>query len=277
MTDEEAIRKAVVAQAKKVVEICSDTFAPCKLTLENTFSKFWVLPAKKTYSGKKANSIKDGKEVEGAIVIKGFGAVKRDRCDEAKRICNIVIESILNKNTMAHQDRVIWFKEQLKNIPRNVIEDAAQLAPFVLTAELGSEYKQSNSMVPFLAGLIQEDTGCKPTVGDRLSYVVAYFEDTTILHFKRVVPPGMFLKLKMKLDVGYYLEKQIYSCLKQVLCLPCHQKLQTSMKQYIDEEIRIWRMSMIASNKKKPFNFQTKRKPKAGPDMSPQKKLCVKP
>ncbi len=254
LTNENDIRKFIDARAKKVVQICSDKFAPCELTLENTFPKFWVLPKKKTYCGKKANYVdKSGKECEGEIALKGFGAVKRDRCDEAKRICNVVIESVLNQNTMSTELRIAWFQEQLKGTPWGVVKDFAQLSPYVLTAELGSEYKQEDSMVPLLAGLIQEDTGSQPEVGDRLSYVVAYFDDSRLAR-KRNMPPRMFLKQKMMLDVAYYLEKQIYSCLKQVLCLPCHEHLLTKMKECIDAMIKKWRLKMVFNRKPK-FNF----------------------
>ncbi len=259
LKDKHEIEKFIDSQAKKVVAICSQKFAPCKLTLENTFPKFWVLPAKKTYSGKKANFIKGEKEIQGEIVIKGMGAVKRDRCDAAKRICNVVIESILNDDKMSVTDRVLWLQRELAQIPFGKINNMSELAPFILTAELGTEYKQNDSMVPLLANLIHEETGCKPDVGDRLSYVVAYFADTSLLHCHRVVPPTSLLKQGLFLDIPYYLEKQIYSCLKQILCLPCHERLRDALKKCIDGVISKWKMAR-AVTQRPVFIFPAKRK-----------------
>src|SRR5204863_7586945 len=96
------------------------------------------------------------------------------------------------------------------------ITNRAALEPFLLTAELAAEYKATDALPKHIARQMEQQTGEAPKPKDRLSYIIAYFDDINLLHMYRAVTPTAFLENQHRLDVAWYLESQIMSCLKQI-------------------------------------------------------------
>lgn len=232
-TDADII-KCITDQATSVATTCSAKFHPCKIIVENVFPVFWAFEKKKTYIARKKN---------GEIVMKGIGVIRRDRCDAAKKITQVVIDRIANENNFTLSEYKEWLLSQLiESVPWGPISSEQDLAPFVVTAELGTDYKNDNTISQILARIIEVEMGFKPSTHDRLSYVMAFYDDSTLSVNERVLPPSVFLKKQADslLDVEWYLKNQAFGCLKQILCLPCHAALLNISEQCVNLVVSRW-------------------------------------
>ena len=230
LKDPVEIRKKIKEKAEEITRLCSKIFHPSKIIVENLKSPLLLTNKKKTYI-----SIEDG----GKIAPKGLGLLKRDKCQKAREIALVLAEQLIKGTLKSNIQICLWLDSELSKLPMGYIVDSMQLAPFVLSAELGSEYKGDDKLSLELACLYEKESGQRPNVGDRMSFVVAFFDDNR-LHNKRVVPPYTFLKNNYVLDIKHYIEKQIYSCLKQILCLDIHQDLLLAIKKRCDLHILKW-------------------------------------
>ncbi len=223
-------KRCAQATAKK----CSVHFHPCKIIMENELGPFWMEETKKTYIAK---------HVGGAIMIKGNVCIKRDKCDEAKNVVQKIIDHIINQKKWTLSEFREWFTKQMEEcFPWKTIETLTQLAPFVLSAELSSDYKNLNSLPPRLATLIQRETGVAPLQGERMSYVVAFYDDNALLHVDRIQTPKTFLEKKQRLDIQWYIDTQLMGCLRQLLCLDIHHAMLVVAEDCARDIIGKWRM-----------------------------------
>ncbi len=231
--DPKEIVKKIKEKAIEVTTLCSKIFYPSEIIVENVKSPLLLTNKKKTYI-----SIEDG----GKVAPKGLGLLKRDKCQFARDIALILAEQIIKGTMKSNQDVCLWLhSELLKLPPRGIVLDSFALSPFVLSAELGAEYKSDDMALSLeLAHLYEKESGQHPLVGDRMSFVVGHFTDNR-LHNKKVLPPLTFLKDGYKLDIKWYIEKQIFSCLKQILCLPIHKDLLFAVEKKCDAHIIKWK------------------------------------
>ncbi len=228
ITDPNEIKKKIKEQAEAVTKLCSDMFAPSKIIVENMKSPLLLTNKKKTYV-----SYEDGIN---KIAPKGFGLLKRDKCQFARDISLTIAEQILKKQLKSIKQTCEWFETELLKLPMKQIQlkDQMSLVPFLLSVELGFSYASEDDKLALeLASLYEKESGQYPINGDRMSFVVAFFNDDR-KHNKRVMPPTTFLNQNHRLDIKWYLDKQIFGCLKQILCLPIHQNLLIAMKKKID-------------------------------------------
>ncbi len=229
--DPQEIRKQIREKAEAVTRLCSTIFYPSKIIVENMKSPLLLTNKKKTYI-----SIEDG----GKVAPKGLGLLKRDKCQKSREIALILAEQLIKGTLKSNHQICLWLEQELSQLPIGYILDSMELAPFVLSAELGGEYKDNDDKLSLeLASLYEKESGQRPNVGDRMSFVVAFFDDSR-LHNKRVIPPLTFLKNNCKLDLKWYIEKQIFSCLKQILCLDIHKDLLNAVKKVCDNQILRW-------------------------------------
>jgi hypothetical protein len=245
LTNEQDILAYLLEEAMKIATTCTNIFKGNKIIVETVKSPIWLLPQKKTYAALE-RAVKDGKASETVKeLFKGVGSIKRDKCTFAKDICLEIGRTILYQKRLTIQEQCQWFAKQLDRLPFCPIEKQMDLEPFILSAALNNEYK--NEVVALeVAKLLELETGKKPKKDDRLCYVIAYFEDDTLLHCKRAVPIHYFLKRKMRLDCKFYLLVQIYGCLKQLLCLPIHQSLLSKLKCEVDKKLQTWNLHLCA-------------------------------
>ena len=164
---------------------------------------------------------------------------KRDKCYYAHKIGEELILRLLRNNHEPMEEYENWYTDSLNKIPKGAVTNIEVLNPFIITCALNSEYKkQTGVLAVSLANMIAQETGAKPRPGTRLSYVSAHFRDSR-LHADACVIPDVFLRRKDRIDIAYYLEKQIWNCVKQILCLDVHAKLRERLdiitKRYIYE------------------------------------------
>lgn len=225
--------KEIIAKIKeKAIEVtvrCSKIFYPSEIIVENIKSPLLLTNKKKTYI-----SIEDN----GKVAPKGLGLLKRDKSEFARNMALYLAEKVIRGTMKSNTDVCLWLHtELLKLPPRAIVTDSMALSPFVLSAELGAEYKSDDMALSLeLASLYEKESGQKPLPGDRMSYVVAFFSDER-KHNKKVLPPMTFLRGGYKLDMKWYIEKQIFSCLKQILCLPIHKDLLFAVKKKCDSHV----------------------------------------
>lgn len=236
------IKKKIREKAEYVCSVCTKIFHPSKIIVENVKNPLLLPGPKKTYI-----SIENDKKV----APKGFSMLKRDKCQFAREIGLCLAEQIVRQTMKSVSEVASWLDSQLKLLPLRLLQNNSELAPFVLTVELGGDYSSEDDKLSLeLADLYQLESGQKPLVGDRMPYVVAFFNDNR-KHNKRVLPPTTFLKKKHRLDIKWYVEKQIFNCLKQILSLPIHCKLLAVLKKRTEECILRWRGTTITQDCRK--------------------------
>ena len=247
------ITKKIREQAEYVCAVCTKMFYPSKIIVENVKNPLLLPGPKKTYISKE-----NGKK----IAPKGFSMLKRDKCQFARKIGMFLGEQIINQTMKSTSEVASWLEVQLKLLPFRLLANNSELGPFVLTVELGGDYTgEDDKLALELADLYQLESGQKPIVGDRMPYVVAFFNDDR-KHNKRVLPPTTFLKNKHRLDIKWYAETQIFNCLKQILSLPVHGKLIALLKKRIEECILRWKGTTITQDCSKLFFFSSNKKQK---------------
>lgn len=237
------IRKFIYKKASEVAIECSKKFAPCVLVVENEYSLYWLLDKMKTYAGKKT---------KGEIVIKGMTTIKRDKCEMARKIGMKVVSKIIEQRGVIQlTEYKQWLiKELRENISWNYITDANVLGPFVLSTELNTVYKNKDASAAItLATQMQTETGVQAKPGDRLRYVIPFVTDCSLLRQQRILYPALFLKgQKKRLDVSAYMKKQVWSVLKQMLCLPIHQEIYKQSELCINQMESMWKSFINTQN-----------------------------
>ncbi len=233
----------VYEEAFFIQKFCTSLMPPPnKLEFECVKSPFLLTNKKKTYAAIQWSSKPQGWKMapDPKAAIKGMAAKKRDKCGYAHDIAGELIKKLLRNNEEDSIDAyVVWYKKELDKIPKGIIRTIEELNPFIVTCSLNSEYKNGeNVLAPSLAKMIAAHTGAYPRVGQRLPYVSAFYRDDR-LHAKACIIPDVFLQRKDRIDIEYYLEKQIWNCVKQILCLPVHKTLRDTLdlitKRYIHE------------------------------------------
>jgi len=232
----------IYKQSFLVQEICDKLYPrPVALEFENVKSPFLLTPKKKTYAAIQLSSAVGGYNLppEPKAAIKGMAAKKRDKCEWAHKIGFGLLKRLLENKNDSIETYAAWYKAELDKIPRTVLTTIEELAPFIITCALNSEYKKDDGVLALsLAKMIADFTGAMPKPGQRLAYLSAYFRDDR-LHANACVIPDVFLQRKYRIDIAYYLEKQIWNCVKQILCLPVHDALRDHLdlitKRYIHE------------------------------------------
>ncbi len=253
ITDPDEIRNSIRRQATQVTDLCSIMFDPSAIIVENLKNPLLLTKKKKTYI-----SIEDG----GKISAKGLGLLKRDKCQMAREITLILAEQVINGTVKSHQEVCKWLQSELNKIPMHNVIDMLDLSPFILTVELSVFNPDDTDKLGLeLASLYEEETGQMPNIGDRMSYVVAFYNDER-KHNKRVLPPMTFLKKKHRLDIKWYIEKQIYSCLKQILCLDMHTSLLQAIKTQVDLFVYRWKISTVKQTCNKFLKVERQHNPK---------------
>ena len=233
---------SVYAQAFRIQTFGTKLFnPPNKLEFEAVKIPFLLTNKKKTYAAIQLSSKKEGWKLppEPKANIKGMALKKRDKCLYAHNIGEALILRLLENNHDPIEAYEAWYTSALDKIPKGIITSIEVLNPFIITCALNSEYKKETGVLaPSLANMIAQETGAKPRPGTRLAYVSAHFKDDR-LHADACVIPDIFLRRKDRIDIAYYLEKQIWNCVKQILCLDVHailrERLDTITKRYINE------------------------------------------
>jgi len=227
-------RKHIKEKAEKLAAKCSQLFAPCKIVVENLFPKYWLI-CKKTYAAQK----EDGK-----IIIKGLTVIKRDKCEAAQQIglevCTKIIEEDEKISITEYES---WLKTTVKRvIPFRKIKNGVEVAPFVLTTALGVEYaNKDQSTAVKVAEQLLFKYGITVKPKDRVKYVVTHRPSVVKYKVDQVDAVEVFLETEQFLDVAYYLEKQVFSVLKQILQLPEHKILLSATRRTIDSLVFHWK------------------------------------
>jgi hypothetical protein len=87
--------------------------------------------------------------------------------------------------------------------------------------------------------MIATHTGARPRVGTRIPFVTAYSKQEK-LHADACVIPDVFLQRKDRIDIAYYVEKHIWNCIRQILCLPVHDALRNRLDVITKRYVHDW-------------------------------------
>ncbi len=235
---------SVYEQAFTIQRLGTILFAPPnKLEFEAVKIPFLLTNKKKTYAAIQLSSDENGWNLppESKANIKGMALKKRDKCEYAQKIGEALILKLLKNNNDSIEVYEEWYTKELDKIPKGVITSIETLNPFVITCALNAEYKKETGVLALsLANMTAQETGARPRPGTRLAFVCAHFRDVR-LHADTCVIPDIFLRRKDRIDIAYYLEKQIWNCVKQVLCLKVHEKLRERFDEITKRYINVWR------------------------------------
>ena len=171
---------------------------------------------KKLYAAKEYPPSVNGWNTNPSDLFKGFCFKKRDRCTFVYEICKSFMDCLFSGD-MTDDDIVNWYKDIVHS--RFLVQpNESQVSKFIITCRLNEVYKSDNVLALNLADMYEKETGCRPRPGRRLKFLVAEFTDGR-KHFQSAVTPSMFFKNGHRLDVAYYLDKQLLLPIKQVLDL----------------------------------------------------------
>jgi DNA polymerase elongation subunit (family B) len=180
--------------------------SPNILEFETMKYPFW-LSKKKNYAAMEYPE--DTWRTKPKLVIKGLPFKKRDRCPFVRKVGYRVMGFILTKQShLIHQ----YVKNEMEALIRNDIP-YNQLA-ITCTIQAETDYKSKNLIQLETAKKTTMRTGTHSVTGSRLAYVVVQGSRQLYL---RGEDPVYAEKHNMKLDILYYLDKQLLGAIEPLL------------------------------------------------------------
>ncbi len=184
-----------------------------------------LLSTKKTYSALEYPARMgcwDDPAFSPTVLAKGLSFKKRDRCPWVTELGHALNKLLLHG--APDTDVAAAFSGGLRELAQIVracrgppgSTPPAAMKPLEISCRLGESYKSDQSTAVILADIIEQETGSRPSPGERLSYVVADFQDGR-KHLQSVVTPQRFAARGMSLDFGYYAETQLLLSVSQLL------------------------------------------------------------
>jgi DNA polymerase elongation subunit (family B) len=218
LTTRDDILRDIYKQARSLEKETTTLFpAPNAVEFETLKLPHLQTKMKKTYGAIEYPPGPNGWKEKGKILIKGFAIKKRDRCNFIQKIGKDLI-SILFSGSKQDKEIRTWFYQTVCDT-FTCSPDENNIADFIITCKLNTEYKQENVLALELADQYEKESGSRPRPGCRLRYVIADFKYEDRKLYQRAVTPTAFLKNRMELDAAYYLGKQLLLPIKQVLDL----------------------------------------------------------
>ena len=215
LQDKGDILTSIVTKAQGIVmSVNSGLMVPCNVELESVKWPMLLTSKKKTYAAIEYNPRAEHFWTKkGKVTVKGLAFKKRDRCRKVQSIGQQVLSHLLYQ-TLEAPEMWQWFQEEVDSFSE--YPDAKDIEQYVLSCALNTEYKSDTCIGPWLAHLMEQDFGKRPLPGQRLSFVIGIFADRR-LHYQSTIPLHRFVAGKTRLDVEYYLRKQLLLPLKQLL------------------------------------------------------------
>lgn len=183
---------------------------PIKLEFEKVYLPLLMLSKKRyvgTYYGK--SPLKPD-----FIDQKGVVLQRRDNCEIVKEVYKKIVDFLLQ-----HEDRGIDMAlEYLKSTLEKFLNGNVKINDLVITKTLRTGYKNLN--VPHLAlarKMEERDKGSAPKTNDRVRYV--FIEGNSSKQYEKVEDPDYVVAHGLKIDVKYYIEKQLKNPISEVLAL----------------------------------------------------------
>lgn len=204
--------KASVKVAYECAQMISNTFPkPMEIILEKVFYPFFI-SSKKRYVGDvyepenpaDPNTIpKEPKRVAMGLVLK-----RRDNCKIVKIVYGTMIDILMKER---NKDKTIKF---IKAYLDQMLLGKIPLEDFIISKSLKKDYAKPESQAHVvLANKIKERTpGLEPKSNDRVPYVFIHLPvgKKSKLQADKVEDPKWFKNhSSLKLDYGYYIEKQL--------------------------------------------------------------------
>jgi DNA polymerase elongation subunit (family B) len=224
---------------KEVTEYCDIITAPYgepqEYELESMkFPHYIPSKKKKVYAAEEfANDVKNG-HFKSKSLIKGFVFKKRGIFEGAAITSKAVLQTILDSGGRG-QEIVDIVAQFLANFTTD-IHDMVSLRQFILTVNLAANYKCENSPGQVLAAMILEEQGRAVGPGSRMAYVVTRTPGAEKL-VEKISTVSSYLSKGKTIDAEYYLGKQLYGGLKQMLQLPQHVPVLEACKKLIDQRV----------------------------------------
>lgn len=236
---------SIYEQAEEIVTLCKP-WLPYPNRLEpECFKTVMLLLAKKIYA---AVQFKFRKYSWNNVLVddcmgknyKGLSAKKRDKCGFAQDVGCTLIDRILDNPNMPFEQHTRWFEEQLDMFTSKPIKTTEDLEMFIISCALNQDYKvPETSKALNLAKLVQQVSGARPKIGSRIPFVVVHIP-TEKLFCKRCKTPDACIQLGFKIDMRYYLEKQVLKTVKQILSLDIHLPLYYQFEKCVARYVHRW-------------------------------------
>lgn len=236
LTTDDDILASIYTQAAALERDTTACFpSPNAVEFETMKRPFLMTDRKKTYAAFEYAPTDQGWKQTPSILVKGFTIKKRDRCSFVQLIGIELVRRLLTFEYTEDQ-LLYWFMETVNTTFLSSPNSEKALQPFIISCRLNDLYKQENVIGPWIASKYEEVSGMRPLPGKRLKYVIAMFSDGR-KHYQSAVVPSVFVRDGMKLDVAYYLNKQLMLAIKQVLNR--HVELYTKLQTRIDHKIQL--------------------------------------
>lgn len=178
---------------------------PMSLTYEKTLDPF-VIITKKKYAG----MLYEEDENKGKLKIMGLMTKKRDSCPFAREFVGQVLTILVFENDIKGAI------EFMNNGLDDLLKGKIHINKLIISKQLKSQYKDPERVGhKVLADRMGErDTGNKPKAGDRIKFV-HIINQRAKLQGDKIEDPNYILQNsgKIKIDYGYYIEKQIMKTL----------------------------------------------------------------
>jgi DNA polymerase elongation subunit (family B) len=204
----------------KLAKVCADMATkrlfkpPIMLEFEKVYSMLLIFK-KKMYIG---NLHEKSPEVADCIDIKGIAMKRRDSCSLLKTIYSGALDIVVEKKQDGVEEAIQFIQKWMKDLVANKVE----MSQLTVSKRLNGGYAVDchTPHVVLAEKMFKRDAGSAPKPGDRVPYV---FIDTgnkaDTQQYKKVEDPEYVKKHNLKLDVIYYIEKQLKNPLTQFLSI----------------------------------------------------------
>ena len=199
-----------------------------QLEYEKTYQPF-ILFTKKKYVGKMYTKTDQFVKIDS----KGIVLSRRDNCKLLKIIYEECLHHLLNNDVTASLNALDSKLRQLIFTPYN-----NDISAFIISKTLGQNYKNNcNQPHVLLAQRVRErDPGNAFHVGERIPYC---FIDSAKMKKKTlqlIETPEYILENNLKLDYGYYIEKQLRNPISQLFSIVnAHRQVDAIFNKYLRE------------------------------------------
>jgi DNA polymerase elongation subunit (family B) len=196
--------------------------------------------------------------IDGYMCVKGMGYKKREKCRKAFQAGQAAQDFVFT-NPESEIEKTKTYLADLDKHCASIRPRPKDVSDYVITVAINADLKSDTVVSATLIKMITADTGVPPVVGRRVPYVMCEVDTDSSEDDKKryecAVPLGMYVNdTTRRLDVPFYLEKQLLPCLKQILSLPQHADVLTAATSIVMKHVEIARnnnVSCVHVNKKR--------------------------
>ena len=234
----ESVARAIYDRCNEVCTAANTMFnAPNRLEFEGAYMPFLLSERKKMYSGFLFGPEKGAWKKTPKLVMKGYGAIKRDRCRFVRRTAREIMPYVLRK-----EEKVVL--TMLRDQSLQLVNGLLPMTDLTLRTTIKDAKSYSSDKLIQVQTLKhwQQQTGRKLAFGSRMAYVVVRGKEKLYLRGREAV---WAQEHAVPIDFQYYFNKQF---VKAIMPLIEHsQALMAGFKEIIEEARQVLRRRTMGS------------------------------